>query len=154
MGYLSRLGVTSLWVSPVLRQVKCENTYHGYGIRDFLAVEPNFGALEDLCEMVTTAHAHDIYVILDIVLNHTGNVFSYNPDLYRRPDGAMDVRFDGNLYPVQGFNNEHGAATIPSQDHSRGTYQIGPDDAVWPSELQNPSCFTQKGEIRNWDNWP
>jgi glycosidase len=154
MGYLSRLGVTSLWVSPVFRQVKSENTYHGYGIRDFLAVEPNFGTLEELREMVATAHAHGIYVILDIVLNHTGNVFSYNPDRYRGPDGAMDVRYDGNLYPVHGFNNEHGAATIPFQDHSSGTYPIGPDDAVWPRELQNPSCFTQKGEIRSWDNWP
>jgi glycosidase len=154
MGYLSRLGVTSLWVSPVFRQVKCENTYHGYGIRDFLAVEPNFGTLEDLCEMVTTAHARDIYVILDIVLNHTGNVFSYNPDRYRGPDGSMDVRFDSNLYPVQGFNNEHGAAAIPFQDYSSGKYPIGPDEAVWPKELQNPSCFTRKGEIRSWDNWP
>jgi glycosidase len=154
MGYLRRLGVTALWVSPVFRQVKSENTYHGYGIRDFLSVEPNFGTIEDLRAMVATAHANQIYVILDIVLNHTGNVFSYNPDRYKRPDGSMDVRFDGSLYPVQGFNNEQGAATIPFQDNSLGTYPLGPDDAVWPRELQNPACFTQKGEIRSWDNWP
>lgn len=154
MGYLSRLGVSALWVSPLFKQVPRENTYHGYGIQDFLDVEPNFGNLADLREMVATAHEHGIHVILDIVLNHTGNVFSYAPDRYRMNNGGMDVRFDGRLYPVQGFNDAHGAATIPFQDLSNGTHPLGPDDAVWPRELQNPACFTQKGEIRNWDNYP
>ena len=154
IGYLKRLGVTALWVSPVFKQVSFQETYHGYGIQNFLAVDPHFGTLDDLRTMVETAHTNGIHVILDIILNHTGDIFSYAPDRYLKPDGTMDVRFDGNTYPVRGFNDKQGAATIPFQDLTTNPLPIGPDDAIWPQELQNPSCFTQKGEIRNWDNSP
>src|SRR5262249_54138410 len=42
LGYLRRLGITALWVSPVFRQVAFEPTYHGYGIQNFLDVDPHF----------------------------------------------------------------------------------------------------------------
>ena len=42
LGYLKRLGVTALWVSPVFRQVPFEPSYHGYGIQNFLDVDPHF----------------------------------------------------------------------------------------------------------------
>jgi len=92
IGYLKRLGVTALWVSPIFKQVRFQETYHGYGIQDFLEIEPyieehgikrGFGTREDLRELVRVAHAHGIYVILDIILNHTGNVFSYKGDRNR-----------------------------------------------------------------------
>lgn len=155
ISYLKRLGVTALWVSPVFKQAAFhQDSYHGYGIQDFLAIDPHFGDLADLREMVRAAHAQGIYVILDIILNHTGDVFRYAPDRHRMEDGSMDVRFDGNTYPVQGFCNQRGVAEIPFQDLTSGSFPLGPDDAIWPGELQNPACFTRKGEIRNWDNWP
>src|SRR5262245_40918851 len=43
LGYLRRLGITALWVSPVFKQVAFEPTYHGYGIQNFLDVDPHFG---------------------------------------------------------------------------------------------------------------
>src|SRR5262245_46735713 len=46
LGYLRRLGITALWVSPVFRQVAFEPTYHGYGIQNFLDVDPHFGTRE------------------------------------------------------------------------------------------------------------
>lgn len=46
LGYLKRLGISALWVSPVFRQVAFEATYHGYGIQNFLDVDPHFGTRE------------------------------------------------------------------------------------------------------------
>src|SRR5581483_4625166 len=43
IGYLKRLGVSAIWISPVLKQVHFQETYHGYGIQDFLRVNPRFG---------------------------------------------------------------------------------------------------------------
>src|SRR4051812_36394675 len=43
LGYLRRLGITALWVSPVFRQIAFEPSYHGYGIQNFLDVDPHFG---------------------------------------------------------------------------------------------------------------
>ena len=117
LGYLQRMGITALWVSPIFRQVAFAETYHGYGIQNFLSIDPQFGTEEDLVELVKTAHAMGMYVVLDIILNHTGNVFSYNPDRYHTvsQDGASyhDPRWDGKRYEVAGFNDASGKPTIP-----------------------------------------
>jgi len=42
------MGVTALWISPVLKQVSFQDTYHGYGIQDFLEVDAHFGTSDDL----------------------------------------------------------------------------------------------------------
>jgi glycosidase len=101
IGYLQRLGVTALWISPIFRQVPYQDTYHGYGIQNFLDVDPHFGTRQDLKALVRLAHRHGIYVILDIILNHSGNVFSYEADRYwtQTPGGGFfDPRWDGNPY--------------------------------------------------------
>ena len=59
-----------------------EGTYHGYGIHHFLRADPRFAqdplhADDELRSLVDAAHQLGLYVILDIVLNHTGNVFAY-----------------------------------------------------------------------------
>jgi len=160
IGYLERLGVNAIWVSPIFKQVSFQETYHGYGIQNFLDVDPHFGSREDLKKMVQTAHEHGICVILDIILNHSGNVFGYQLDRYwteNKETGAwfLDPRWDGNRYAVAGYHDARGNPTLPfatldSQAHA----SAWPDGAIWPAEFQNPSCYTQKGRINNWDYSP
>lgn len=88
LGYLRRLGITALWVSPPFRQVAFEASYHGYGIQNFLDVGPHFGTREEFRAFVRAAHDQGIYAILDIVAHHPGNVFSYAPDRYATHDPA------------------------------------------------------------------
>ncbi len=111
------MGVTAIWLSPVFKQVAFQDTYHGYGIQDYLQVNPRFGTADDLKKLVDTAHANGMRVILDIILNHTGNVFTYNPDRYPTTDKDghqfLDPRWDGNTYDVRGFNDAHGDANLP-----------------------------------------
>ncbi|MGH7451935.1 MAG: alpha-amylase family glycosyl hydrolase [bacterium] len=52
MGYLKRLGVTAIWVSPIFKKVAHQESHHGYGIQSFLDVDPHFGDREDLREMI------------------------------------------------------------------------------------------------------
>ena len=118
IGYLQRLGVSAVWISPIFKQVAYQETYHGYGIQNFLEVDPHFGTRQDLRDLVRTAHRHGIYVILDIILNHSGNVFSYSPDRYWTQDpgsGAwyLDPRWDGSPYPVAGFHDPSGQPSLP-----------------------------------------
>ncbi len=147
IGYLKRMGVTALWLSPVFKQVSFCATYHGYGIQDFLSVDPHFGGLPDLQSMVKTAHENGIYVILDIILNHCGNVFSYAVE-----GGSPPWR--GASYPVAGYNDAEGKASIPFLDYSRSRTPspAGKDAAIWPREFQDPERFTRKGRIENWDD--
>jgi glycosidase len=161
LGYLKRLGVTALWVSPIFRQVAFEPTsYHGYGIQNFLDVDPHFGTREDFCDFVDAAHEHDIYVILDIIAHHTGNVFTYAADRYPIRDPGTgethnDPRWDGKLYAVQGFHDRDGHPVIvtdqPNPTRLEGAW---PDGAVWPREFQNLRMFRRNGHITNWDYDP
>src|SRR5262249_30106600 len=117
LGYLRRLGVTALWISPPFRQVAFEPTYHGYGIQNFLDVDPHFGTRAEFRDFVQAAHKQGIYVILDIIAHHTGNVFTYAPDRYPTHDPASgrmyhDPRWDGQCYAVQGFNDRQGRPTV------------------------------------------
>lgn len=148
IGYLKRLGVTAVWLSPLLKQVSPlteEETYHGYGIQNFLDVDPHFGSRQDLKELVALAHENGIYVIMDIILNHAGNVFSYDHRDREPP-------WRNNAYPVKGYNDEMGRPTVAFTDHvSEDLYNKG---AVWPREFQEPKSFTREGKIGNWDQHP
>lgn len=152
IGYLERLGVTAIWVSPIFKQLASRHTYHGYGIQDFLDVDPRFGSREDLKRLVETAHAHGIRVILDIILNHTGDVFAYDADRYPTPHGVMDPRWDGRMYRVAGFRDASGAPSLPFGPIDLAAHpDAHPHGAVWPRELQSAETFTRKGRIENWD---
>lgn len=166
LGYLRRLGVTALWVSPPFRQVAFEPSYHGYGVQNFLDVDPHFGTREEFRDFVRAAHEQGIYVILDIIAHHTGNVFSYDADRYPNQDpttGKMfnDPRWDGRPYSVAGFNDRQGRPTLPfgtpdemaAVDLARldGSW---PDGAIWPREFQRGDLFLRKGRIANWGHYP
>ncbi|MGH7511748.1 MAG: alpha-amylase family glycosyl hydrolase [Gemmatimonadales bacterium] len=153
IGYLKRLGVTAVWLSPVFKQVPSQETYHGYGIQHFLDVDPRFGTREDLCALVTAAHEQGIYVVLDIVFNHSGDVFEYAADRYPAgAGGAMDPRWDDRPYEVRGYRDKRGSPTIPFGPVDLAAHADAfPDGAIWPAELQAEETFTRKGRIDNWD---
>jgi glycosidase len=153
LGYLHRLGVTAIWISPVFKQVPFEATYHGYGIQNFLDVDPHFGTREDLRNLVDAAHQHGIYCILDIILNHAGNVFGYRDARYQMSVAAdkwlPDSRWDGQPYQVEGFRNGDGEPVLPFDPPDPTSLDM--DGAIWPRELQAPSSFIRKGRISNFD---
>ena len=160
LGYLRRLGVTALWVSPIFRQVTFEPSYHGYGIQNFLDVDPHFGSRAEFRDFVQAAHEQGIYVILDIIAHHTGNVFTYDADRHPTHDPASgqscnDPRWDGKPYAVKGFNDHDGRPTLPFDMPDGARLEAAwPDGAIWPREFQRPDLFLRKGNITNWDYHP
>ena len=98
IGYLKRLGVTALWISPMLRQRPGVDDYHGYGTQNFLEVDPHFGTAQDFKELVTAAHDAGLYVILDVILNHSADVFQYAT--VDPPPGSPTSVWTGATYPV------------------------------------------------------
>ena len=61
------LGVTGLWLMPVMRSV----SYHGYDVLDYRDIDPDYGTLEDMRELIAEARSRGIAVIVDMVFNHT-----------------------------------------------------------------------------------
>jgi cyclomaltodextrinase len=66
LGYLKDLGINTLWLSPFFKT----SAYHGYHVVDFMKVEPNFGKIEDLKELIKKANDIGIRIIADFVPNH------------------------------------------------------------------------------------
>jgi len=70
LDYLQRLGVNALWLSPVY---KSPNDDNGYDISDYNQIMDEFGAMADFDRLVQQAHARQIRVIMDLVVNHTSD---------------------------------------------------------------------------------
>jgi glycosidase len=127
------LGITGIWLSPVFKnRPERDDTYHGYGIHNFLEVDPRFGTIEDLCELVSRAHDRGMYVIFDIVANYTGDNWAYEADRACEYSFVVD-----KPYPF-GFWR-----TVSSNGNGSG------NDAVWPREFQLKQFYMRRGKIRD-----
>jgi glycosidase len=149
LGYLQRLGVGAIWLSPVLQNCQGQDgTYHGYGIQHFLTVDRRFASDKsdpdgELRRLVDEAHARGMHVIMDIVLNHAGDVFAYVLD-----DGAeasaAEWRDVGYRIHWRGADNRPIAEW--SEAPRSGDPRLGPTAAVWPDEIRSNLAFRRKGK--------
>lgn len=78
-GYFRDLGVTAIWTTPLIEQVRQPQqehgrsyAYHGYWPKDWTTIDQSFGAEADFAEMVQKAHAQNIRVVVDVIINHVG----------------------------------------------------------------------------------
>ena len=71
--YIRDLGVTALWLNPVLENNNPKYSYHGYAITDFYKVDARIGTNEEYLHLVNKCHKNDIKMIMDMVFNHCGH---------------------------------------------------------------------------------
>lgn len=72
LDYIKDLGFTTIWISPVVQNQI--GGYHGYWATDFFKTNEHFGSLTELRNLVDQAHARDLKVMIDLVVNHTGQL--------------------------------------------------------------------------------
>ncbi|HIT42631.1 MAG TPA: alpha-glucosidase [Candidatus Caccovicinus merdipullorum] len=70
LDYLKELGIDAIWLSPVCRSPQDDN---GYDISDYQDIDPMFGTLKDMDELIAEAKKRGIRIILDLVLNHSSD---------------------------------------------------------------------------------
>lgn len=98
LNYLEQLGIDAIWLSPVYCSPQIDN---GYDISDYQGIDPMFGSMEDMEQLITEARKHGIGIIMDLVLNHSSNKHKWfleavkskdNPyhDYYVWRDGSAD----------------------------------------------------------------
>ena len=73
LNYLEDLGVTAIWLNPVLENNQPYESYHGYAITDHYQVDERFGTNEQYRQLVRMCHERGIKVIMDIIHNHCGD---------------------------------------------------------------------------------
>jgi cyclomaltodextrinase len=80
--YLKDLGVTTLWVSPFYKT----SAYHGYHITDFYQVDPHFGTLEDIKNLIYFTHDNGMHIIADFVPNHCSKEHPFFKEAQKNKD--------------------------------------------------------------------
>jgi glycosidase len=100
LDYIAGLGVDAVWISPVM--INAAGEYHGYAARDLFTISPQMGGLSGLQSFVSAAHARGIYVIIDVVTNHLGDLIGSFDSGYPDYDPAGDYQLSwwnsGNRY--------------------------------------------------------
>lgn len=86
LDYFNELGVTALWLTPVLENDRpADNnkysTYHGYATTDYYRVDPRFGTNADYRNLVAEAHQKGLKVVMDMIFNHCGDYHPWNKDM-------------------------------------------------------------------------
>lgn len=99
LDYLQKLGIDAIWLCPVCASPQVDN---GYDISDYCSIDPMFGTMEDMEELIAQAKKRDISIVMDLVLNHSSDQHKWfrealkgrdNPyhDYYIWRDGSPDA---------------------------------------------------------------
>ena len=72
LDYLEELGVTAVWLTPVLENDMPGGCYHGYATTDYYRVDPRFGTNDDYRRLISECHSRGIKVVMDMIFNHCG----------------------------------------------------------------------------------
>ena len=143
-GYFTKLGVNSIWISPVVQNPETAyydalppyrkfSGYHGYWPIDPYKIERRFGGMTELKELVKIAHKHNIKIMLDFVANHTHQDYSLYKEhleyygVLALPDGRKNIRLFDEYTLTTWFDD-----FLPSFDYSKDEpVKIMADNAMW-----------------------
>ena len=164
--YLKQLGVTAIWISPVVQNVETDagmGSYHGYWTQSFVDTNPHMGDLARLRELTDVMHQNGIAVVVDIVVNHVGQLFYYDINRNGQPDINAYYATDGSdtVDLVTEWDPAFDARGIQSFT-SLG--ESGPAPVEWvympeigrvppqPEEFQNEDWYHKMGRVTDWSN--
>lgn len=171
VAYLEALGVTTIWVSPIVKNVEVDagvSSYHGYWTQDFRGVNPHFGDLATFRELVATMHEHDIKVILDIVTNHVGQLFYYDINRNGQPDttvyGAGSRDPGDTTDPIEIVTEWDPKYAADGVKAWTSLGESGPAPLGWvympeinrippnPPEFHDDSWYNRRGRVTDWND--
>ena len=84
LDYLKELGVDIVWLSPCYRSPLADQ---GYDISDYYDIDPRFGTMEDMDRLIAEAKKRDMYIVMDLVVNHCSDEHEWFKKACKDPDG-------------------------------------------------------------------
>ena len=84
LDYLKKLGIDIIWLSPIYKSPFVDQ---GYDISDYYAIAEEFGTMEEFDELLSEAKKRDMYIIMDLVINHCSDQHEWFQKALADPDG-------------------------------------------------------------------
>lgn len=81
LDYLHNLGVTAIWLNPVLENDMDGGAYHGYATTNYYRVDPRFGSNDEYVKLIEDTHAKGMKVVMDMIFNHCGSDHPWMKDI-------------------------------------------------------------------------
>ena len=138
LDYLKDLGVDIIWLSPIYSSPLADE---GYDIADYYNIDPRFGTMEDMEELIAEAKRRDMYILMDLVVNHCSDEHEWFRKACQDPDGKY-----GNFF----YLRDKTQGRLPTNWRS---YFGGP---VWEdlpgTDKQYLHVFHKKQPDLNWEN--
>ncbi|NEV94158.1 glycoside hydrolase family 13 protein [Psychroflexus sp. YR1-1] len=127
LDYISDMGFTSIWTSPLLINDMVSSSYHGYAITDFYKVDPRFGNLEVYKELSRKASEKGVGLIMDMIANHCGSGHWWMEDLpFSDWLNYQDLYEDGERIPnsnhLRTTNQDPYASTVDTKIMHEGWF--------------------------------
>lgn len=140
LDYIEGMGVTAIWLTPILRNQAVQNGvsgYHGYWVLDFTEIDPHLGSNADLKSFIDAAHARDIKVYFDIITNHTADVIKFKEC---HGEDGMGWSAEGQKCPYKSL------AQIAAGDTYTTVIPKGSEDVKVPAWLNDPKYYHNQGD--------
>ena len=90
LDYLKELGVDIIWLSPIYCSPLADQ---GYDISDYYNIDPRFGTMEDMEQLIAEAKKRDMYILMDLVVNHCSDEHEWFRKACEDPDGKYGKYF-------------------------------------------------------------
>lgn len=147
VSYIKNLGATAVWITPPVANQWWSPTaqysgYHGYWAENLMAVDKHYGRLSDMQNLSRRLHGQGMYLVQDIVVNHMGNFFAYDPKQWNAQNPALGYRREAATAQTQ----------IPSQKPFNRNDPRDPAqarDAIyhWTPDIRD---FTNPAQEHDW----
>lgn len=139
LDYLKELGADILWLSPVYKSPLADQ---GYDIADYYAIDPRFGTMKDMDRLIAEAKKRDMYILMDLVVNHCSDEHEWFQKAVQDPEGKY-----GNFFYIEDKKDDRTPCNWRS-------YFGG---SVWEelpghSDKQYLHLFHKKQPDLNWEN--
>ena len=132
LDYIKSLGANAVWLCPVFKSPQCDN---GYDISDYRDIDPLFGSMTDMEELIAEAHEKGIKVIMDFVANHTSSEHEW----FRRARSSREDPYHDYYYwaekPLNDWRSVFGGSAWEYNEATKEYYlhsfAVGQPDVNW-----------------------
>ena len=152
LDYLKELGIDIIWISPCFLSPLADQ---GYDIADYYKIDPRFGSNEDMEELISEAKKRDMYILLDLVVNHCSDEHEWFRKAVADPKGSFAKYFyfeegvDG--HEPNNWRSYFGGSVWEKVEGTENTYYLHLFHKKQPDlNWENPELREEIYKMINW----